>query len=307
MCPQTTPKRKTLIVSHNAGGAAVLAAWVKHQLDPVACDFALCGPALGIFMREFPALNLVGLDVNLNSYQQVIAATSAQDTRWETLFISKARAAGIFCVSLLDHWTNYQTRFLLDGKTVYPDEIWVQDDFAYALTTKIAGYPPVEQIEDYYLCDQAAAIGQFAAQRDKRDELHVLVVTEPSTNPLYSEYTVLHDVLCYLDAHTQQRCHVRLRLHPREEHNKYDAVIENWRQTLSAEAQNRLQIHLSQDSLIEDCAWSDWVVGCQTMAMVVALSAGLKVFSCLPASVSQCALPHTQIERWFLPVGASVE
>jgi len=37
----------------------------------------------------------------------------------------------IFTVSVLDHWTNYPLRFLYRGKKIYPDKIFINDQYAY--------------------------------------------------------------------------------------------------------------------------------------------------------------------------------
>ena len=39
-----------LLVSHNAGGAALLAAWAAHQGQAIAFDCLLNGPAVGVFV-----------------------------------------------------------------------------------------------------------------------------------------------------------------------------------------------------------------------------------------------------------------
>ena len=54
-------------------------------------------------------------------------------------------------------------------------------------------------------------------------------------------------------------------------------------------------------TLAEDFAWADTVVGCDTMAMVVALAAGRRVVSAIPAGGRPLSLPFAEIERLFAP------
>lgn len=37
----------------------------------------------------------------------------------------------IFTVSVLDHWTNYSSRFFYRGKKIYPDKIFINDQYSY--------------------------------------------------------------------------------------------------------------------------------------------------------------------------------
>ena len=46
--------------------------------------------------------------------------------------VRAARAAGVPSAVWLDHWVNYPARFVLDGESVLPDELWVADEHAAA-------------------------------------------------------------------------------------------------------------------------------------------------------------------------------
>ena len=51
-------------------------------------------------------------------------------------------------------------------------------------------------------------------------------------------------------------------------------------------------------TLDEDCAWADTVVGCETMAMAVALAAGRRVVTVVPEG-GRFSLPFGEIERLY--------
>ena len=51
----------------------------------------------------------------------------------------------------------------------------------------------------------------------------------------------------------------------------------------------------SKNSLIENLVNADIVIGCETMAMVVALQANKKVISSIPPGGRKCMLPHDEI------------
>ena len=55
--------------------------------------------------------------------------------------IKLANLQGKRSVSFLDHWVNYQQRFMRDGKVYFPDEIWVGDDSALKIAKeKLPGF-----------------------------------------------------------------------------------------------------------------------------------------------------------------------
>jgi hypothetical protein len=82
---------------------------------------------------------------------------------------------------------------------------------------------------------------------------------------------------------------LRLRTHPAEPPDKYAAEIAEFGLELSAGR-----------SLAQDLAWADTVVGCDTMAMAVALAAGRRVISVIPPGGRPLSLPFEGIERMFV-------
>jgi hypothetical protein len=288
---------RCLLVSHNAGGAAVLAAWAAQQSGHYYFDCLLSGPAVTIFCQRLCHAQFIAQHaVQLRQYDCIITSTSSDETGWETRWIARARQQGVKSISVLDHWTNYLSRFLLRNEYVFPDELWVCDAYALAMAQcyqqELNTYPHAVQIPNYYLQDSVAYI--HARRRADAVEGNILFVSEPSNNALYSAQEAFEAFLAYLASLDINNKNVRLRLHPREQLDDYAAVCERWRVQIS--------IELSPNSRLEDdLCWAYWVVGCQTMAMVVAEAAGIKVASCLPASVEKSALPHKEIARLFLP------
>ena len=74
---------------------------------------------------------------------------------------------------------------------------------------------------------------------------------------------------------------------PSEKLNKY-----HWAKALAPD----LIIFGGGKSLMHEVTEADLVVGCGSMAMVVALLAGKRVISCIPPGGSPCKLPHDKIE-----------
>ena len=84
-------------------------------------------------------------------------------------------------------------------------------------------------------------------------------------------------------------CPLRLRTHPAEPEGKYDDIV----------AEHGLELSVGR-SLAQDCAWADTVVGCDTMAMAVALAAGRHVVSAIPRGGRPLSLPFPEIDRMFV-------
>jgi hypothetical protein len=79
-----------------------------------------------------------------------------------------------------------------------------------------------------------------------------------------------------------------IRPHPSETREKYQWVCSEF----------SLPIEFSDAStLFEEIADSNFIVGCESMAMVVGLMAGKTVLSCIPQGGKPCALPHDGIMK----------
>ena len=289
-------KSKTLLVSHDAGGAYELAAWAKHSLAADDFDVLLAGPAVKIFEQAFSLLSSISLeDVLIPHYRQVITSTSGAED-WERRQIAQARQQQIPVISVLDHWVHYRERFLLGQQPVYPDKIWVVDPYAYEIAKGLDGFPLVEQIENHHLNDMVAEIHALTSQWSSSSTgTRVLYVSEPAESYGYNDLDALEDFIKFLRQRpisSKEGYCLRLRLHPKEPQGKYDTLVARYADCVPIEISHGT-------SLAEDCAWSEWVVGCQTKAMVVALAAGKRVSSCLPATAPPLVLPHSGIERLF--------
>jgi hypothetical protein len=290
---------KLLVACHDAGGAEIVAAWLARRRDEDELQCVLGGPAVRIFARrlgdtieplpELPAL--AGLDL-------VLCGSSAISDL-ERRAVRAARAAGVRSAVWLDHWVFYRERFLLDGELVAPDEVWVGDaDGARRAREAVPGARVVVQ-GNPYLEDAAAEILALSEPHDGGER--VLYVTEPTADaalletgdPMgwgYEERAVLAHFLERLAQAPTPPAAVRVRPHPAEPRGKYAP-------TLAAFA-GRLPVTLSEGrSLADDCAWADTVVGCETMALVVALTAGRRVISVIPPDGRPLSLPFAEIER----------
>lgn len=319
---------RILLVSHDAGGANILSVLAdKYQNN---CHWATClsGPAINIFSTGEVGLFAKGYDAPTSSekisiYQQIhkilsdfspdlVLTGTSYPPLLETDFISVAREENIKTASYIDHWVNYRERFGSSSEWFdnLPYTIFVGDNDAYHIAIE-NGFPieRVIEIENPYLDkirECPAKFSSFKSYEQQNKGLCLLYVSDPiSKNALeqygnekywgYTEYDVLNDLMD-VTISNKRIAELRIRLHPLEDDSKYSHILNRTR-----EAFNITNIYVAprNNSLVEDCVWSDIVIGSETMALVIALIIGKKVISYIPIESGKAGahLPQKQIIR----------
>lgn len=296
---------KLLVVAHDAGGAEVISSWIRNIRGSQSVSYLLEGPAQRIFSCKMPGLSVASEEAilaRISKFDRVLVGTS-WGTDLEKRIIRLCRQCFIPVAAYLDHWTNYRERFILDGQVVLPDEIWVGDEHAYTLAKNLFGSQAAIRFEEnQYLIDAVQRIREKETKVEVSEsrKANVLYICEPRTMKYgdpnywgYTEFEALDEYLSYLTATSAEVTEVIVRLHPSETAGKYLNTMNKHRGNI------RLSESAGSKTLDEECAWADWVVGCDSMAMVVALKAGKKVFSCIPQGGRPISLPFPEITRLF--------
>jgi hypothetical protein len=284
------------VVAHDAGGAEILSSYLRKTRIPAV--LTLDGPALKIFERKLGTLQLLPLEQAIAKSSQVLCGTSWQ-SNLEFDAIQQAHATQKRSVAFIDHWVNYRERFVRSGVTCHPDEIWVGDEIAAKIAREEFAQVPVKVVGNPYLDDIQAELQGVATPHESSDGVVVLYVCEPvSEHALmrygnrrhfgYVEEEALRFFLDNLDALDAKVARIRIRPHPSEIAGKYDWVVRDYDLPLDI---------VGKETLVQDIAVSDVVVGCESMAMVVGLLANKRVISCIPPQGPPCRLPHPQIEK----------
>lgn len=283
------------VISHDAGGAEVLSSYVRQY--KLNCLYVLDGPARKIFERKLGPIDTLPLEDALHQSTSIICGTSWQSDI-EFNAIKLTRSIGKRSIAFLDHWVNYRDRFVRSGETVLPDEIWVGDTMAKTIAQKVFPDLLVTLVDNPYFKDVREDFHLTQAQRlTNPDSITVLYVCESiSTHASlrhgdprfwgYVEEDALRYFLSNIAALEKSIDRILIRPHPSEQLDKY-AWVKN---------EFKLPIELGgARSLIEEISDSDVIVGCESMAMVVAIIASKKVISCIPPNGRACVLPHTEI------------
>lgn len=295
-----------MVVSHDAGGSEIISSWVAKHSSKHVFAFLLEGPAIAVFGRKLGSLtNQTRSSIlsDLSTYSFILTGTSwASDL--EKTIISLAKSQRIPCATYLDHWMDYRKRFESGGKLVLPDEIWVGDVHAYRVATETFTECRIKLESNLYFEEMVNKVRSFPT-RSKCETVRILYVTEPTSvvaeqkygDPTYFGYTefeALDNYLRYLKSQATQVDTIRIRLHPSEPPGKYRSIVEQYAPFFSIEESR-------DNDLAVDCAWSDWMVGCQSMAMVIGVLSGKTVFSCTPHNGSAFILPYKEIKKLFQP------
>lgn len=283
------------IISHDAGGAEILSSYVQQNGGDYV--YVLDGPAKKIFRRKLSGLTDLSLDDALTRSASILCGTSWQSDL-EIEAIKQARRLGKHSVAFLDHWVNYSERFTRFGETCLPDEIWVGDDYALSLASKIFKGTPITKVDNPYFHDVKRELSEIKNRSlIEPDSLSILYICEPIGEHALLRYGdryywgyVEEDALRYflnnIAVIGKPIKRIVIRPHPSETRKKYQWV----------DSEFSLPIEFSDGSpLFEEIADSNFIVGCESMAMVVALMAGKTVMSCIPQGGKPCALPHDGI------------
>ena len=293
--------KKVLVVACEAGASQILASMLA-RLNLSNVRFILEGPAIRIFENKFGPLFLEPLTGDLvRTFDLILTGTSLVPDL-ERRVIKLGREAGIRVCSVVDHWVNYRQRFTPvnggRGDAIFPDETWVCDEPAIAAAVR-EGLPEehLRKIENYYFTGLQGK--SWPAEPGR-----ILYVCEPVFDDVklltgngnawgYNEFELVSDFLRNLEKMDGVFKKAILRLHPNEPQDKYDELIAKYPGQIPVEISS-VEIR----SIEEDCSRAEVIVGVESMALVIGLHFGKKVFSCLPQNVTkQCHLPHREIQH----------
>jgi hypothetical protein len=281
------------IVSHDAGGAEILSSYVRRE--GLRTLLAVEGPARAVFSRKLGTVKPVTLQEAIEGSSWVLCGTGWQsDLEWRG--IALARQSSRRSVAFLDHWMHYRERFHRHGVQCLPDELWAGDECALRIAREELSSVPVRLVSNPYFEDARHELALMQARALPRtDGPAILYVCEPMREIGLRQYGDAHyfgyteeEALAYFLEHKHAiatNATVVIRLHPAESRGKY-----SW-------AATRCAVRFSTGTTLEeDIAAADVVVGCESMAMAIALIAGKRVVTAIPPGGRRCQLPQREIE-----------
>ncbi len=267
------------VVCHDAGAANLALAWLE-AMPARPCRSVMRGPAHTLAARSS------WQGTPCNTLEQALSGASAllSGTGWASDLEHQARVLarrlGIHSVAVLDHWVNYGERFIRDGSTVWPDEFWVADTEALTEARRCFPGAVVRQQPNLY---QERLVRTISAAT----QAAVLYLLEPARSDWGRGEPGEFQALDYFMQHRMAvgiapGTPVRLRPHPSDPPDKYSA----W---LARHADAMLDTHTDLAAAI---GAAQWVAGCETAALPIALAAGRRVICTLPPWAPECRLPQ---------------
>ena len=276
------------LIANDAGSANLLIHFfLARNLQPAKVFMA--GPALKIWDNCFPDTLIA------SSIKEAIIGCSIviTGTGWQTDIEHEARILAknmnIYSIACLDHWVNYEERFWRNNEIILPDEIWVFDEYALDLATKIFLDTLIVQQQNFYLEHML----RLAKAEDEPNIPELLYLSEPVRNnwgqDVQGEFQALDYFLLNIKKLAlSKEYNLIFRSHPSENINKYKKFLE--------ERDVKYTFDLNSD-ISTSLGRAKWVVGCQTYALVVACALNKSVFSSLPPSAPELMLPHEEIKQ----------
>ena len=288
--------KSVLLAANDVGGAQAVSLWAREN----SVEFFVIGtgPAIDVFHKNLGVCNDLNISEAIDRVDFVLTGTGWQ-TDFEKSVIALAKEKKRYVVSFLDNWDHFEYRFLVNGVNVFPDEIWVADEYAYAIARNAFPDQKITLKYDPYLGSFDFELLKKKSKRAKsrNHALTILFLTENLQSyalarfkdKKYFGYDEL-DAIQYLLENTSKlgidNFKLAIRLHPTEAPEKYESlVIQN---------ENIFWANPKRD-LIDELIECDLVAGCQTMALIVALEMGKRVISCVPSFGVPCVLPHEGI------------
>lgn len=292
---------KTLFfAAHDAGAAEILLSIARRNKTKNNIVLSLAGPAEEIFAREEFDQDYSILKSNLEKEivraDYVITGTS-QGTSHELEVLRSASKYSKKTVSLLDHWTNYTERFLLDGQLILPKEIWVFDRYAKELALSHFKDVSIVQYQNLYISDQLRKFQEIPNIRGKYVLYLCQNLNDDREKIPFDDIDAISFFLenkSFCDNHSENTklSTVCIRLHPSQENVDLDELRKKF-PDINIIQKNELH-------LLSQISESSYVVGVDTMAMALAVECGKEVF---------CSIPVRNYEKYFnlLPYNKAIK
>jgi len=261
------------IIANDAGAANLILGWIRKNNLLNYC-FCLDGPAYKIFKDANLLKENLDFKNAINRSNKVITGTShSSSLEHEARIYSKK--LNKLSIAVIDHWVNYEIRFVRNGKQVLPDLIWVFDEYAERIAINTFEKTLIKRQNNYYLEYLVEEIKKIQIKEDY-PKVNILYVLEPirknSSREIIYEFEVLNYFLSKIkNFNFNKKVDIKLRLHPSENKHKYQKWLNrNQRFNLSFSLNKRLE---------KDIAWSDIVVGYESFALVIASAASKRCYS----------------------------
>lgn len=288
---QKAGKPKVLVVAHDAGGAEIVAAYVKKYENRKEFHVYVAGPAARIFYREH--IPFKRAPTNKEAIARIVGACLDVQfvllgTGWMTKIESDALAAakqlGLKTLVYLESWVNYRERFgypEIGWKNRLPDEIWLGDKYALVMAKKYFPKTHLRFVPNQYF---ANIVKRYRALKSRSVHHSKEILFLSDAHPVVEK--VLDDLLACLPPR-KEIYRLRIRFHPADDRKRFDAIIKRYHKLVNIEKSH-------EKDIVRDLLDARTVIGTETVAMVASVLVGIKTIS-IQSSGKRSSLPFLQI------------
>jgi hypothetical protein len=277
--------KKLVFCSHDAGGAELLSSFIAA--NKLTGKFLLSGPAIKIFHSK----NLLSDENQITTFEAetliLLSSTGTTDFEYSSMLIARQLDARVFVI--LDHWMNYTERFERRGGEVSPDLILVVDEYAFDIAKRKFPLNKIILTKNYFLENIKRDFRNFNKTAIEFDYVFVCESrSKDSTIQLDSESDNLQGIeyfFDYLSSIGENNSRILVRPHPSDLDKDYMSTVPKSFPGVTIS---------SKQSLLEVLRISDVIVGCNSMALVIADAVGKTVFTAVKAP-NECYLPIRSI------------
>lgn len=277
--------RNLIFCSHDAGGAELLSSFIVA--NKLTGKFLLSGPAIKIFQSK----NLPIKENQISSLKVetsiLFSSTGTTDFEYSNMSFARQLDAKVFVI--LDHWVNYTERFQRKGKEVSPDLILVADEYAFDLAKRKFPINKIVLTNNYFLEDIKR---DFLSLDVKTIEYDYVFMCESqskdSTIESAWESYNMHGMGYFFDhliSLGENNSRILVRPHPSDTDKDYMSITPKSFSSVTIS---------SKQNLLEVLRISNVVVGCNSMALVIADAVGKTVFTAVK-DLNKCYLPIKSI------------
>jgi len=256
--------------SHDAGGAELLSSFIVA--NNLSGKFLVSGPATSVFQSK----KLLS-EKNQTTFLQVdtsIILSSTGTTDFEYSNMSDGLKNGAKVIALLDHWVNYAGRFERQSKNIEADVILVVDEYAFDIAER--EFPTIEivLINNDFLEGVKKEYCALDINDIEYDYVFICESRHVNTNMEQSSgidnligLMYFFDVLSSIG---ENNTRILLRPHPSDLDKDYTEYVPKTFPLVKIS---------SEENLLKTLKVSDIVVGCNSMALVIAETVGKRVYS----------------------------
>jgi len=209
-------KKKILVVCHDAGGANQIINYLIEK--KIEYSYYTEGPATDIFFEQKARIKKFKKST-IKKFDLIITG-SGFNSDLEYKAIKYAKENKKLCITFLDHWTNYKVRFIRNGKTYLPNQLFTFDSYSFFLAKKIFKKKLlIKKIKNYYLLNLNKRAKLF------KNKSRAILYSSSNYNAVYKkekDFKILNLFLKKIENINKfKKLPVHIILHPSEKLNKY--------------------------------------------------------------------------------------